>query len=77
MTKPVYLPWHTSIPDGENEDSKLIGVYSSRGQAEGALARTSQLPGFSDNPSGFLIDSYNIDQDNWTEGFVTVRPSND
>ena len=74
MTMPVYLLWHTSIPDGENEDSKLIGVYSSRDQAEGALARICQLPGFSDNPSCFIIDIYNIDQDNWTEGFVTVRP---
>ncbi len=28
--------------------------------------------GFVDHPDGFQIDRYDLDVDNWTEGFITV-----
>jgi hypothetical protein len=71
----VFLLWHVrELPDGE-EDSKLIGVYSSRQAADAARDRAVQLPGFRDLPDGFTIDSYEIDRDEWREGYGTVDPS--
>jgi len=32
-------------------------------------------PGFCDTTEGFSIDPYTLDEDNWTEGYVTVRNS--
>ena len=58
--------------DGE-EDPKLIGVYSSRASAEKAVERLRLRPGFRDRPEGFTIDLYRLDEDHWTEGFVTIR----
>lgn len=29
-------------------------------------------PGFSSYPNAFLIDAYEVDRVQWTEGFVTV-----
>ena len=65
----------------ESEDVKLIGVYSSRAEAEAAVDRKRKFPGFSAFPrivdplhdedeSGFYIDEYPLDQDQWSEGFV-------
>ena len=68
----VCLLWHTHELPGGEEDSKLIGVYSSRESAEVAQARAVQLPGFRDVPAGFVIDTYQLDQDQWREGYATV-----
>lgn len=59
------------INDGE-EDVKLIGVYSTRERAEQAAARLQTQIGFCDTPEGFSIDEYPIDEDHWTEGYVTI-----
>lgn len=67
----IFLLWHTHELPGGEEDSKLIGVYSSRGSAQAAQSRASQLPGFSSAPQGFTIDSYELEKDEWREGFVT------
>ena len=69
----VFLLWHVhELPRGE-EDEKLIGVYSSRETAEDAKRRALSHPGFRGRPEGFQIDRYEIDQDHWTEGYVTVH----
>jgi len=68
----VYVLQHEhSLEDG-TEDVKFIGVYSSRAAAEQAITRLSQLPGFCESPSGFCIDAYQIDKDQWVEGYATV-----
>ena len=73
--KSVFLLWHThELPDQE-EDSKLIGVYDSRAAADRARERVGKQPGFADHPGGFIVDEYEIGVDHWTEGFVTVNPS--
>ena len=66
----VYLLWH--IRDlGDEEDWKFIGVYSSPEAVEAAKARVSALPGFRDTPEQFRVEEVGLDEDQWTEGFVT------
>ena len=51
----VYLLWH-SHPTGANENNdKLIGVYSSREKAKSAQERLAKQPGFKDYVEGFEI----------------------
>jgi hypothetical protein len=69
----VWLLWHTHTV-GEEDDEKLIGVYTTQKDAEQAQRRASALPGFRDVPEGFGIDSYVVDQDRWTKGFVLLTP---
>ena len=67
----VFVLQHEYEVDGRDE-TKLIGVYSSRAAAEAAVARLCGQPGFSRHPDGFSIDVYSLDQDHWTEGFSTL-----
>jgi hypothetical protein len=69
----VWLLWHTHTV-GEEDDEKLIGVYSSPEKAAQAQARAARLPGFRDALEGFGIDAYVVDQDRWTDGFATIGP---
>jgi hypothetical protein len=71
----VFLLWHVhELPDGE-EDAKLIGVYSTREKAEEARHRVASQPGFREHPDGFQVSDYRLDQDHWTEGYVTETHS--
>jgi len=58
---------------GDEEDAKLIGVYSTREHADAAIGRLSTQSGFRNHPDGFHIDLYTLNEDHWTEGFATVR----
>lgn len=74
MAKAVFVLQHSrERPDG-SEDVKLIGVYTDRSLAEATLARLRSEPGFRDFPSGFHVESYELDKDHWEEGFVTGEP---
>ena len=67
----VFVLQHVhSLEDGA-EDVKFIGVYSSRENAQAAVGRLAKAPGFSDAPTGFHIDEYQIDKDQWVEGYST------
>lgn len=69
----VFLLWHVhELGDGES-DEKLIGVYRTRGDAEAAIERVGKQPGFVDTPEGFQICPYGLNEDNWVEGYVTVK----
>jgi hypothetical protein len=68
----VFVLQHVHTFGEGEEDVKMIGVYSSREQAEAAVERLSIQPGFNDAPEGFEIDPYVLDEDHWTEGYVTV-----
>ena len=71
MTK-VYVLQHVhSLGDGE-EDVKFIGVYSSRENAQTAITRLGRAPGFCDAREGFHIDEYQVDTDQWIEGYSTL-----
>jgi hypothetical protein len=67
----VFVLWHVhEFPDGE-EDAKLIGIYSSWELADEAKQRALSQPGFREAPDGFCIDRYAVNQDHWTEGYIT------
>lgn len=68
----VFIVHHIHESDNHTEDTKLIGVYSSRERAKDAIARLRTQPGFSQTQRGFHIDTYTLDADCWTEGFVTI-----
>lgn len=69
--KTVFILHHSYELDGHDE-TKLIGVYSTNGQAELAITRLKDKSGFKFRPDAFEISEYELDQDNWTEGFVTM-----
>ncbi|HEX7378039.1 MAG TPA: hypothetical protein VF278_13040 [Pirellulales bacterium] len=68
----VFLLQHVHSFDNCEEDVKLIGIYSSRANAEAAVTRLSQAPGFSTDAAGFHVDEYVVDNDHWIEGYSTL-----
>jgi hypothetical protein len=56
--------------ESNDEDETLIGVYRTRADAEAAILRVREKPGFSAEPEGFQICEYSLNKDHWTEGFV-------
>jgi hypothetical protein len=68
----VYLLWHGDDLDAEGPEAKLLGVYSSEEAARDRINRSAALPGFIDYPEHFQIVPYQVDKDNWPEGFVTA-----
>jgi hypothetical protein len=66
----VYVLQHVHPLAGGTEDVKLIGVYSSLGNARAAIARLTRQPGFSETPDGFHVDGYQVDKDHWLEGYT-------
>lgn len=69
----VFLVEHVHILEDEEEDVKIIGIYSTREAAQQAIERVRLKKGFRDAPEGFTIDLYWLDQDHWEDGFATVR----
>ena len=68
----VYVLQHAHELEDGAEDIKFIGVYSSRENAEAARTRLVLAPGFSDAVAGFHIDEYQVDKDQWVEGYSTL-----
>jgi len=84
--KKVYLLFHQfefrNTRDEDLEDrAKLIGSYASEEEAKLAVGRVKGQPGFRDFPDGFVIDAYDLNQDNWSKGFISwdeaSRPPDD
>ena len=71
----VFLVWHVYQMDDTGEDeTKFAGVYSTKATAVRAVVELKAQPGFRDHPDSFEIHEYTVDEPQWTEGFVTVRP---
>jgi hypothetical protein len=66
----VYILQHTHDLNDDDQDIKLIGVYSTEEKAQKAISKLSSLPGFKDTLQSFYIDKYEIDKDHWSEGFT-------
>lgn len=64
----VFLVWHTNPLNG---DEKLTGVYSTQEKAEQSVQRLLSKAGFRDSADGFEICCCGLDEDQWTEGFVS------
>ena len=56
----------------DGDDLKILGVYSTEHAARERIVRARELPGFCEEPDCFHIDRYILDEDGWTEGFVTL-----
>jgi hypothetical protein len=67
----VFVVHHEHQFSEDRESVKLIGVYATRNDAEQAIERLKQQPGFRELPEGFSIDRYEVGKDHWAEGFVT------
>ena len=65
--KSVYVVWHTNPSNG---DEKLTGVYSTRRKADEFINRLVKQLGFNERPKGFEVCEYDLDKDEWTEGFI-------
>ncbi|WP_042161460.1 DUF7336 domain-containing protein [Paenibacillus gorillae] len=77
--KTIFIVQH-SYEVGEGslyDETKLIGVYSSKEIAESVVEKFKRLPGFRDYLDAFYINEYEIDKDNWTEGFITCSVANE
>ena len=70
--KEVFIVHHTREDEDGCEYVKLIGVYSSQERAERVVESYKSLPGFCDCVEGFSISEYEVDRNNWTEGFVNL-----
>jgi homoserine kinase type II len=67
----VYVVMHSYELD-ECDETKFIGVYSSRLAADAAVTRLKLQPGFRLRPDDFHVDAYEVDQDHWSEGYVSL-----
>jgi hypothetical protein len=70
----VFILWHIHEVDGDT-DEKLIGVYRTRDDAEAAIGRLEDKPGFKDVPNGFETHEYVLGRDGWTEGYISEAAS--
>lgn len=69
MEKEVYLLQHSYELDNGCDETKLLGVFSSKQEAKEAIKQYKQLPGFRNKPENFHIDKYEVDKKYWVEGF--------
>ena len=63
-----YTLYHT-IERGDDEDEKVIGIYSSEDLAKQALERVKDKPGFRLPIGRFVIGPCILDFDFWADGF--------
>ena len=68
----VYILEHAYENEFNDEQVKRVGVYTSRENAEAALARVRDQLGFRDHQDGFEILEVTLNRDSWTEGFITI-----
>lgn len=73
--KHVYILFHSYELD-DNEEIKILGVYSNEILANENIVKYLNLPGFKDYPDGFHIDKYEVDNNKWTEGFIKWEEAN-
>ena len=54
------------------DETKVIGIYSTYENADRVKEKLKVRKGFNRfSEDCFYIDEYELDQDNWTDGFVT------
>jgi hypothetical protein len=68
--KTVFVLQHEYEWFGRDE-VKFIGVYATHADAEAAVERLRNQPGFRNWPEGSAIDAYDLGADHWVEGFIT------
>ena len=71
-SRAVYLLQHVARSGRQDEDVKILGIFSSRREATLAIRRFEKLAGFKRYRNGFHVDRYRLNERAWIEGFVTV-----
>lgn len=69
----VYLVQHVHKLSVDEEDVKIIGIYTNVKRAKKTIEKYKLKPGFKRSKRGFYIDEYILNKDNWVEGFVIVK----
>ncbi|EGZ50898.1 DUF7336 domain-containing protein [Neisseria wadsworthii] len=65
----VYVLYHTRIDALGHENDKCLGVFSSLEEVEKAKEYALKQKGFKDYPDGFSAVEYEINKQEWLEGF--------
>jgi hypothetical protein len=66
--KYVYVVQHSYLPN-ECDETKFIGVYSTKKKAKKAIKKLKKKIGFKQYKKYFYIDKYPINKTHWIEGF--------
>ena len=66
----VLLLWYVRVPDTPEENELLIAAYSTEEEANLAIQRLKDRPGFVNEPKGFQVHRHELNRDHWTDGFV-------
>lgn len=72
----VFLLWHGDDIHDDTPDAKLLGVYSTEDRALDRIARCRDVPGFTENADEFHISRFEVDGDDWPEGYKIVEVVN-
>ncbi|MDP9023786.1 MAG: hypothetical protein M3N13_00240 [Candidatus Eremiobacteraeota bacterium] len=73
--KVIYEAVHSYGSEEDRVDNrKSIGLYSTRENAEAAIERVKDKPGFRSRQDGFEIDEIRLDKDSWVDGFENAWP---
>lgn len=67
--KKVIVVQHVREKDADNEDVKMIGVFSTRVLADACIRELEVQSGFKDHLHGFSVEEYELDKAEWKEGF--------
>jgi hypothetical protein len=68
----VFVLQHSYPRDDGIDETKFIGVFSSRKDAQLSVRRLRRQPGFRETPRDFHIDAYRLNEGSWSEGFVCM-----
>ena len=69
----VYLVQHSyELNEGENE-TKIIGVFSSLKKAQLIINKYRTIKGFKRYQNEFHVDKYRLNENWWKDGFITIR----
>jgi len=67
----VYVVQRVHVSALGDEDTKMIGVFATRQDADAAQTRLGMVPGFRDHLDGFETSEYEVGKVHWMEGFVS------
>ncbi len=69
MLNSVYILYHTRVDAFGCENDKCLGVFSDLDKVEQAKQYALKQKGFRDYPDGFSVSEYQINKQEWPEGF--------
>lgn len=68
--KKIFVGQHVRKKDSDNENVKMIGVFTTQKAADASIRKLGIQLGFKEHLDGFSVDEYELDKTEWREGFV-------